>query len=239
MKVTLLIPTLNEMIGMKVIMPQIDKLCQDYLHQILFIDGGSTDGTIEWIKDKNYDLVIQKRRGLKNAYQEALEKIKGDYVITFSPDGNSLAESIPALINEAKKGFDMVIASRYKGNAKSKDDDILTRFGNFYFTKMINFLFQGKYTDAFIMLRIYKTQILTDLDVLNDNAYDFYDNLLNTHLGVEPLLSVRCLKAKLKISEIPMDEPARIGGERKLQIIRWGIGYTLQIIREIWFWKKN
>ena len=37
-----------------------------------------------------------------------------------------------------KEGYDMVIASRYKDNAKSYDDTILTGFGNWIFTKSIN-----------------------------------------------------------------------------------------------------
>ena len=44
MKVTLLVMTLNEIEGMRVIMPQIPKGVFD---QILICDGGSTDGTID------------------------------------------------------------------------------------------------------------------------------------------------------------------------------------------------
>jgi glycosyltransferase involved in cell wall biosynthesis len=46
MKTTLLVMTLNEINGMKAIMPQIDRAWCD---QIIIVDGGSTDGTIEWI----------------------------------------------------------------------------------------------------------------------------------------------------------------------------------------------
>ena len=52
-------------------------------------------------------------------------------------------------------------------------------------------------------------------------------------------MSVRALKAKLKIGEIPGDEPHRIGGERKLKIIRWGAAYYFQFIRELWYWKPT
>jgi hypothetical protein len=39
------------------------------------------------------------------------------------------------------------------------------------------------------------------------------------------------------VSEIPVGEPARIGGERKLQVVRWGAAYLLQTVRELYFWK--
>ncbi len=47
MKVTLLIPTLNEITGMKAIMPHIKPQWYD---QLLIVDGQSTDGTIEYVK---------------------------------------------------------------------------------------------------------------------------------------------------------------------------------------------
>ena len=67
MKVTLLMPTLNEIDGMRVIMPRVRK---DLLEQILVLDGGSKDGTIEFAKEQGYDVVVQNERGLINAYRQ-------------------------------------------------------------------------------------------------------------------------------------------------------------------------
>ena len=58
-----------------------------------------------------------------------------------------------------------------------------------------------------------------------------------TVMGVEPLISTRVAKRKLRVHEIPGPEPRRIGGEAKLQVIRWGGAYACQIIRELWYWK--
>ena len=44
MKVSLLAMTLNEINGMKAIMP---KIRRDWVDQIIVVDGGSTDGTVE------------------------------------------------------------------------------------------------------------------------------------------------------------------------------------------------
>ena len=51
------------------------------------------------------------------------------------------------------------------------------------------------------------------------------------------MLSARAAKRKYKIGEMLGYEPARIAGVRKLQIIRWGLGYYSQFIRDWLFWK--
>ena len=56
MKVALLIPTLNEIVGLKIIMPRVKR---EWFHEIIFIDGNSTDGTIEYIKENNYNLILE------------------------------------------------------------------------------------------------------------------------------------------------------------------------------------
>lgn len=71
-----------------------------------------------------------------------------------------------------------------------------------------------------------------------EDAHQLPEKLFSTKISWEPLLSVRAAKAKLRIAEIPGDEPERIGGERKLQILRWGAAYYFQFIRELWFWKS-
>ena len=45
--------------------------------------------------------------------------------------------------------------------------------------------------------------------------------------------SIRAAKLKLKVCEIPGDEPKRIGGVRKLSIIKNGLGVLLQILHEL------
>lgn len=234
MKVTLLIPTLNEYEAMKIIMPQIRK---EWVDEIFFVDGGSKDGTVEYIKEQGYPLYIQKRKGLRFAFMEVMDKIKGDVVITFSPDGNSIPELIPQLVEKMKEGYDLVIASRYAEGAKSEDDDAITAFGNWLFTTTVNFLHGGHYTDALVMYRAFKKQIISDLDLDKDSSYELEEKLFSTIMGWEPLMSVRAAKRKLKIAEIPGDEPKRIGGERKLQVIRWGSAYYFQFFKEKFFWK--
>ncbi len=231
MKVTLVIPTLNEIIGMKEIMPKIKK---EWYDQLLVIDGQSTDGTIEYCKQMGYPLVIQQKKGMRHAYMEALPYIEGDVILTFSPDGNSIPALIPECIKKMKEGYDMVIVSRYAQGAKSYDDDLITGFGNWMFSSvLINLLHGAHYTDAMVIYRAYKRSLIYELGLDKNSSYEKEEKLFNTNVSWEPLLSIRAARKKLKIAEIPGDEPARVGGERKLQVWRWGAVFLYQTIREV------
>ncbi len=234
MKTTLLVMTLNEVNGMKAIMPNVDRA---WLDQIIVVDGGSTDGTIEWAKEQGYEVYVQKRPGFRHAYNEVLPLVMGDVIVTFSPDGNSIPELIPALIEKMKEGYDMVIVSRYLGSAKSDDDDVVTGFGNWLFTNTVNLLHGGHYTDAMVIYRAYKKQIIYDLELNKEEGYTLAEKLFRTRISWEPLLSVRAAKRKLRIAEIPGDEPPRIGGERKLKLLKWGAAYYFQFLRELFCWR--
>ena len=235
---TLIVMALNEIDGMKAVMPLVNK---DWFEQILVIDGGSHDGTPEWAEEQGYEVHRQINKGLRQGYTEAWPKVRGDAVITFSPDGNSIPELLPELIAKFREGYDMVIASRYLDDAESEDDDIVTAFGNWLFTSTVNLLHggpgPGPYTDCMVIYRAYRTAMLAELDLDKDESYSTPERLLFTKISIEPLLSVRAAKRRMKIGEIPGDEPPRIGGERHLQVIRWGGAYFFQFIREVFLWK--
>jgi glycosyltransferase involved in cell wall biosynthesis len=230
--VTLFVPVLNEIVGMRELLP---KIKPEWCDQILVVDGGSLDGSLEYAREQGFDTYLQQRKGIRCAYIEAWPLIRGNIVITFSPDGNCPLDAIPRLAEAMRDGADMVIASRYLGDAHSDDDDIVTGFGNWAFTTLINVLHGGHYTDAMGIFRAYRTELFYRLALDQEDSYA-PEKLLATTIGVEPLLSIRAAKMRLRVVEIPVPEPARIGGDRKLQVIRWGGAYLLQTIRELYHW---
>lgn len=220
MKTTLFLPTLNEIEGMRTMMPRIRR---EWVDEILVVDGGSTDGTLEYAEAEGYRIVHQtKTKGITGAYIEGIPHVTGDVVISFSPDGNSIPELIPPLIEKMKDGYDMVIVSRYLPGAKSEDDDPVTAFGNWMFTAMINVIFGGHITDSLVMFRAWRKEIVKSLDLA----------VQVPRAGFEPLLSIRCSKHKLKVGEIPGDEPKRIGGVRKMNPLKNGIDIIRLIFSE-------
>jgi glycosyltransferase involved in cell wall biosynthesis len=234
MNVTILALTLNEVVGVKAILPRIDR---SWYSQLVVVDGGSTDGTIEWCRENGYEVYVQKRAGIRFAYFEILPLIQGDVVLTISPDGNCPPEAIPQILEQMSRGYDLVIGSRYLGPFKSEDDDAVTAFGNWLFTRTVNYLYTADYTDVMVIYRAFRRQLVYELDLDKDLSYALPEKLFGTIISWEPLMSVRAAKRRKRIGEVGVGEPVRLGGKRKLQVIRWGAAYYFQFWRELWFWK--
>ncbi len=240
MSCTLVALTLNEIDGVRALMPRFAAFRDSGLiDQILVSDGGSTDGTIEWCRENGFEVYVQKRKGIRFAYLEILPLLRGDVILTISPDGNCPAEPVPAILEKMAAGCDLVIGSRYLGDAESQDDDVMTGFGNWLFTRTVNLLHRASYTDAMVIYRAFRRALIYDLDLDKEESYRLPERLFGTVISWEPLMSVRAAKARMKIGEVAVGEPPRIGGHRKLQIFRWGAAYYFQFWRELWFWKPH
>ena len=223
MKVALIAPTINEVEGLRNVFPRLPK---DLLDEIIVVDLHSTDGTIEYAKENGYSVHHQKSRGYGAGIMEALAQTDADVIIEFPPDGSSPPERIGDLLAKLNEGYDLVIGSRYRDGAKSYDDDFVTRFGNWFFTTLINVLFGAHYTDTLVGFRAYRKSAHNQL------------GLSTRGLSWTAQQSIQFAKAGFKVTEIGADEPARIGGVRKMRPIRTGLEIMGVILAELWAGKK-
>ncbi len=223
-KITLVIPTLNEIDGLKLMIPRID---QSLFDEILVIDAKSTDGTVEYIRTfENINLVTQQSVGLTGAMIEVTNIVKTDYIIEFSPDNNCTPEQLPEIVKKIKEGYDIIVISRYLDDAISEDDTFITGIGNWIFSKMIRYLGNFPVTDALTMYRGYKLSIVKD---------PLFIKYLSTGHIFEPLISAYGNLMNYKYMEIPGTEHKRIGGEaitdNKLNVLKAGLSISIMISR--------
>jgi len=216
--VALLLPTYNEIDGFRAIFPQVDCALFD---DILVVDGGSTDGTVEYAMDQGLRVMTQLRKGLGFAVMDAIATLETDCVIEFSMDGNCMVEQLPLLVQKLREGYEMVGVSRYLPPARSYDDDIVTGFGNWMFSKMIRFLGPYPVTDALNMYRGFHRRVI---------AFPEFEAFLRGPV-FEPLVTAVSNYRRLKMLEIPGDEPARIGGVRKMRVLYNGSCILWMVLR--------
>ena len=116
MYVIVFVLTLDEIEAVKVIMPQVKK---EWADRIIFVDGGSTDGTVEKAKELGFETIHQKNKGEGNACRVGTNATESEFVMFFSPDGNDVPQDIPRLIEKTKEGYDVVHISRFGKNSVS------------------------------------------------------------------------------------------------------------------------
>lgn len=244
MKISLVLPAKNEIEGLRHYLP---RFVTEGYHEIVVIDGRSTDGSAEYARSMGCRVIVQEGVGMRAAYLESYPLLEGDVIIVFSPDGNSVPEAIPAIANKLRDGDDMVIASRYKDGAKSYDDTVISGIANKIFTASTS-LFGFQYTDAMVMYRGFRRSLPFELG-LDRRRSERYESTFGRYVSWEPLMSIRAAKAGIRISEVGFDEPARIDQEgsglllpaTRINHYKAGLFCLLQLFDEAihWNWSRS
>jgi len=222
MSIAVIILTLNEIDGVRTLLPKIQK---EWADEIVIIDGDSTDGTIEECEKMGFKVVIQKNKGHGGAILTGVNHTKSDYIVIWSPDGNHEPEEIPKLIEKVNEGYDQVLISRFGKGSINEDAGFVDGFGNKMFAFITNVLFGGVWTDSLNESRIISRKAMIDLE---------FDAL---KMNSTQQMSIRGSKLKQKICEIVGNEGARIGGKRKMNSVPVGALLSKSIIKEFIFWK--
>ena len=225
-KATLVILTRNEIVGIKTLY---NKIPFDKFDEVFAVDPGSTDGTLEFFKEKGVKVVLQEKKGRGEAFRLAMKEARNDILVFFSPDGNEDPKDSVKLVECIENGAGMAIASRFMKGSRADDQESLIAvrgFGNKFFTTLANMAFGGHLTDSINGYRAIKKETFAKL---NPDAQGFC---------IEYQLSMRAMKLKQKIAEIPTYEGDRIDGESQHNSFRTGLRFFRLLGKEILNGKK-
>ena len=221
MSIAIIILTLNEIDGVRVILPKIKK---EWADEIGVIDGGSTDGTVEECKKMGFQVINQKNKGHGGGILTGVEFTKSDIIIIFGPDGNHEPNEILQLSKKMDEGYDQVVISRFGKGSENLDAGLIDGFGNKMFTFIANIIFNGNMTDTLNESRSITRKAFEELK---------FDAM---QLDSTFQMSIRGMKRKQKIIEIVGNEGRRIGGKRKMKPFQTGCRLIKRILVE---WIKN
>ncbi|MCX8008776.1 MAG: glycosyltransferase family 2 protein [Patescibacteria group bacterium] len=221
MKVTLLIAAKNEGEGLKNIIASI----RQYADEIILVDGHSTDNTRAIAKQEKVRLFLDNKKGRGDALKIGIREAKGDVIVIFDADGSHEAKDIKRLVEEVKKGADLVLCSRRTGgsfDATISISGMIRSFGADLLTYMLNKRFGTQFTDIIYSFRALNAKSAKRMNLRSD---DF---------AIEQEMVVAACKMGYKVVEIPSREKARAWGVSKLKTLA-GIKLFLDLIRQLYF----
>ena len=216
MKISIVIPTLNEGKNLKKVLKDIPKS----VDEIIVVDGHSTDNTVK-IAKKFGAKVIFDDVGKGSALRKGMKASKGDIVITMDADYSHKSSEIGLLTEGIKAGFDICMGSRFIQGGGTEDMPWYRKIGNKFFVFLVNSIWNMDYSDLCYGYRSFRKSCIKKLRLKQDG------------FGIETEIAIKAAKKKLRVLEVPSYEKIRASGEGKLRTFRDGWLILKTIITEM------
>ena len=226
--VSVIIPTMNEARNIPIVLAGLPA----YIDEVILVDAGSVDGTVEVALRARPDLrvVRQTRRGKGNALTAGFEAATGDYVVMIDADGSMDPAEIDLYVAELDAGADYVKGSRFIQGGGSDDISPLRRAGNWGLNTLTNVLFWTRYTDLCYGYNAFRRECIPSFGLHPAHAPG--DSRWGDGFEVETLINIRVARADLTVAEVPSFESDRIYGESNLRTFRDGWRVLITIMTE-------
>lgn len=217
MKIAITIPAFNEEKTIGSVIRDIHKVMEKakYNYSVLVVDDGSTDNTAKAARQAGAEVYSHPtNRGLAETFRTEMAKClekKADIIVHTDADGQYLASEIPMLIEEVKKGNDLVLGSRFKGKIESMP--FMKKLGNMAFSRVISGIARMKISDGQTGFRAF-TPAVAMMQITSDYTY--------TQEQI-----IRAVRNKFKIKEVPAYFAKR-GGKTSSRLMKGPFQYAVK-----------
>ena len=214
-RVSFLVPAYNEAVTITDVLDAVWGLELD--KQIVVVDDGSTDGTgdlVERWRDGRDGVVFvrQANRGKGAAVRAAIPHVDGDISVIQDADFEYDPAEVPDLIAPIERGAaDVVYGSRLRGGRPQRAYLFWHLVGNRVLSLLTNVLYNTTISDMETGYKAFRTEVLRSLDLRQDG------------FGIEPEITAKVCKRKLRIYELPISYYGRTYAEGKK--ITWKDGF--------------
>jgi glycosyltransferase involved in cell wall biosynthesis len=213
-RVSFLIPAFDEEATIGEVLERIDRLGFD--KQVVVVDDGSRDRTAEIAEQHGATVIRQANAGKGAAIRAAIGLIDGDIAVIQDADMEYDPVEVPELIEPIVRGVaDVVYGSRLRGGKAQRAYLFWHLVGNRFLSLLTSLLYNTTLSDMETGYKAFRADVLRSLD-LRENRF-----------GIEPEITAKICKRKLRIYELPISYYGRTFEEGKK--ITWRDGF-----RAIW-----
>lgn len=224
MTIGLCLITWNELEGCKKDVPTIDRT---KFEQVYCIDGGSKDGTVEYLREQGVEVYRQTEKGLNQAYIDGINFSKCDAVVFYHPKGTIPPSDTYRFRELFEDGYELIVASRMMKGAHNEEDSKLIRPRKWFVLGLgllAKVAFKREGNTVWDVLHGFKG---VTVDAFNKMSIS---NQFTPSIDIE--LVSRAYKKRIKRIEFPTIEGKRMDGETHFKA--WETGCKLL---KYFFWE--
>jgi glycosyltransferase involved in cell wall biosynthesis len=223
MKVSFLIPVYNERRTIAELIDRVSAL--PFEKELIVVDDGSTDGTSEILEAiasdrEDIHLVRQANRGKGAALRAGIPFITGEIAVVQDADLEYDPAEVPMLIAPIRDGHaDVVYGSRLSGGKPQRAYLFWHMAGNKFLSLVTGLLYNTTLTDMETGYKAFRTDVLRSLDLREDS------------FAIEPEITAKICKLRLRIYELPISYYGRTYAEGKKITWRDGLKALAVLVR--------